>query len=213
MISLDAGSNGADLLHLSSRTGHSRFPVFGSDVDDVLGVVHIKSIYTVDRRDRPTSSVTDLMTEAVFIPESVELDDLLLLVRKARNHLAIVVDEHGGTAGIITLEDILEELVGEIEDEYDIEAPALTRIEERGSFVVSGSLHQDEVHDACGFEMPDGEYETLAGFVLDRLGRIPAPGALFVYEGWRIEVVAVHRRRIASLRLVAPVDTHDDADR
>ncbi|MGI9606410.1 MAG: hemolysin family protein [Acidimicrobiales bacterium] len=205
VIALDVDDHGADLLHLAATTGHSRFPIFGDDADDVRGVVHVKSIYEIERTERPAISVLELATSPVFVPESVDLDDLLLFIRTVRNHLMVVVDEHGGTAGIITLEDILEELVGEIDDEYDIESPILTRVEERGSFVVSGSLHQDEVHDACGFDMPEGEYETLAGFVLDQLGRIPEPGARFTYDGWRVEVVAVHRRRVASIRLAAPV--------
>ena len=116
----------------------------------------------------------------------------------------MVVDEHGGTAGIITLEDILEEIVGEIDDEYDGPSQTMTRIEEQGTFIVAGSLHHDELHDACGFDIPDGEYETLAGFVLDQLGQIPAPGARFMFDGWKVEVVAMERRRVASVRLVSP---------
>jgi len=204
ILSLGIDAMGADLVDMSLTTGKSRFPVYGDDADDVLGVVHVKSIHGIAPEERATTSVRDLMTKPIFIPESIDLDDLLAEVRGSRNHLAIVLDEHGGTAGIITLEDILEEIVGEIDDEYDEARPSLTRIEQRGTFVVAGRMHHDEVFEACGFSMPDGEYETLAGFVLDRLGRIPEPGARFEYDGWRFEVVAMARHRVASVRLVAP---------
>lgn len=211
VVALQRDSTGQDLVDAATSSGRSRFPVYGDDADDVIGVVHIKAIYGIPRDDRSKVHVTELMTDPVFIPESVDLDHLLHGVRESRNHLAIVVDEHGGTAGIITLEDILEEIVGEIDDEYDGPSQAMTRIEGQGTFIVSGSLHHDELRDACGFELPEGEYETLAGFVLDQLGQIPSPGARFMHEGWKLEVVAMERRRVASIRLVRPTPASDDA--
>ena len=124
---------------------------------------------------RAQTAVTELMAPVVAIPESRDLDELLVDLREGGQQLAVVVDEHGGTAGMITLEDVLEEIVGEIDDEYDAPPTMLTRVEAVGSTVVPGSLHPDEVMDATGFEMPEGEYETLAGLVLDRLGHIPVP--------------------------------------
>lgn len=205
VVALDSAATGADLVTLAVTSGKSRFPVYGADADDIVGVVHIKAIHGIAHDDRARTSVADLMVEPLFVPESIDLDDLLLRLRDSRSHLAVVVDEHGGTDGIITLEDILEEIVGEIEDEYDGLPAVLTRVEERGTYLVSGALHHDEVAEACGFEMPEGEYETLAGFVLSELGRIPSPGASFEHDGWQIEVVAMDRRRVASLRLVASV--------
>jgi CBS domain containing-hemolysin-like protein len=137
------------------------------------------------------------------VPETRDLASLLVELRTG-SHLAIVVDEYGGTAGIITLEDVLEEIVGEIDDEYDRAAPPLTTVLPEGTYELPGTLHPDEVAEACGFEPPEGEYETLAGFVLDRLGRIPTEGDAFVYDGWRIEVAEMDRRRIARVRLTAP---------
>ena len=113
----------------------------------------------------------------------------------------MVVDEHGGTAGIITLEDVLEEIVGEIDDEHDRATPQLTPVQRPGEWFLDGTLHPDEVFDACGLVVPDGDYETLAGFVLARLGRIPAVGERFEHEGWTIEVAAVEGRRVATLRV------------
>ena len=192
-----------DLVSLSVSTGNSRFPVCGTDLDDVVGVVHVKDVYRVPFDERDSATVASVMSEPFFVPESRELSSVLRDLREG-GHLAVVVDEYGGTAGIITLEDVLEEIVGEIDDEYDTAAPALTRVLPAGTYELPGTLHPDEVRDACGFEMPDGEYETLAGFVLDRLGRIPDVGDRFSYNGWLVEVVEMDRRRVARLRLTAP---------
>ena len=127
------------------------------------------------------------------MPETRDLADLLADLRRVGTHLAVVVDEHGGTAGIITLEDILEEIVGEIDDEHDRPTHTLTRVQRAGEWLLDGTLHPDEVFDACGFVVPDGDYETLAGFVLDELGRIPEVGEGFDHDGWRVEVVGARR--------------------
>ena len=193
-----------ELVGLSVKTGHSRFPVVGDDLDDVLGVVHVKSVHSLEPEGRAHTTVGRLMTPVPAVPEARELDELLADLREGGSQLAVVIDEHGGTAGIITLEDVLEEIVGEIDDEHDPEASVFTRVEARGSTVIAASLHPDEVNDAVGFEMPEGEYETLAGLVLDRLGHIPEPGEMVEVDGWRIEVVAMDRLRIATVRIVAP---------
>ena len=192
-----------DLVGLSKTSGFSRFPVCGADLDDIVGVVHAKDVTGVPYAQRASTTVRDVMSAPFVVPESRELRGLMDDLRTG-SHLAIVVDEYGGTAGLITLEDVLEELVGEIDDEYDPAEPRLTSVLPTGTFELSGTLHPDEVEDACSFVVPEGEYETLAGFVLDRLGRIPSTGDGFIEEGWTIEVAAMDRRRIATLRLTAP---------
>ncbi len=144
------------------------------------------------------------MAPVLAVPEARDLDELLVDLREGGQQLAVVIDEYGGTAGIVTLEDVLEEIVGEIDDEHDEITTTLTRVEALGSTVIPASLHPDEVRAATGFEMPEGEYETLAGLVLDRLGRIPVPGDMCTVGGWRLEVVAMERLRIATVRVVAP---------
>jgi CBS domain containing-hemolysin-like protein len=191
------------LIARSLETGYSRFPVCGMDLDDIVGVVHVKDVYRIPIDQRTEATVAAVMTEPFVVPESRDLASLLVELRTG-SHMAIVVDEYGGTAGIITLEDVLEEIVGEIDDEYDRAAPPLTTVLPEGTYELPGTLHPDEVREACGLEIPEGEYETLAGFVLDRLGRIPQPGEAFVYDGWRIEVAEMERRRIARVRLTAP---------
>jgi CBS domain containing-hemolysin-like protein len=198
-----------DLIAVAVRTGFSRFPVCReNDLDDIVGVVHVKDVYRLPPGERATTPVSAIMSEPFVVPETRELASLLEEAREAGSHLAVVVDEYGGTAGIITLEDIVEEIVGEIADEYDPAAAdgsaSLTTITPGGDYLLPGTLHPDEVLDACGLLIPDGEYETLAGFVLDRLGHIPEPGEHFTHEGWRIEVVERDRLRVATVRLVAP---------
>jgi CBS domain containing-hemolysin-like protein len=191
----------ATLAERAVETGHSRFPVVGVDLDDVRGVVHVKDVYRVPYEDRATHPLERLMVPAFVVPETRDLADLLADLRRVGSHLAIVVDEHGGTAGVITLEDILEEIVGEIDDEHDRPAPRLTRVQRPGEWLLAGTLHRDEVFDACGLSVPGGDYETLAGFVLAVLGRIPAAGEGFDHDGWRLEVVELDGRRVATVRV------------
>lgn len=191
------------LIERCVATGFSRFPVFTDDLDDIVGVVHVKSIYSVPASDRSGCHVGDLMHEALAVPETRGLGMILDDMRLARKQMAVVVDEHGGTAGVITMEDLLEEIVGEIDDEHD-QSVDRTSVEDSGSTVVSGGLHLDEVEEASGFRVPAGPYETFAGFVLARLGHIPEPSEMVHEDGWRVEVVAVKGRRIETLRVVAP---------
>jgi CBS domain containing-hemolysin-like protein len=203
IVSVPVDATVGELVHLAIEEGYSRFPVHGVDLDDIRGVVHLKEVFTVTPGQRATCPVSAVMSEAFVVPETRDLHDLLSDLRATGEKLAVVVDEHGGTAGIVTLEDILEEIVGEIDDEHD-ESPGVTVATEPGVYVVEGTLHRDEVEDACGFRVPEGEYETIAGFVLERLGHLPEPGEELEFDGWRVEVVAMDRRRIASLQLTAP---------
>jgi CBS domain containing-hemolysin-like protein len=192
------------LVERAVATGHSRFPVVGADLDDVRGVVHVKDVYRVPYAQRAATTVQELMAPAFVVPETRGLEDLLVDLRRVGSHLAVVVDEHGGTAGIITLEDVLEELVGEIDDEHDRLRPRRTLVVRPGEWRLDGTLHPDEVLDACGFVVPPGPYDTLAGFVLDRLGRIPDVGEAFDHEGWEVEVAARDGLRVATVRLRRP---------
>jgi len=196
-------ATGADLLAASARTGHSRFPVYRVDLDDIVGVCLVKALLEVDPAQRRDVPVADLMGAPFVVPETRDLDHLLLDMRDRATSLAVVGDEYGGTAGLVTLEDLLEEIVGEIDDEYDLSGPAPAGGARPEG--LSGSLHPDEVLEACGFAMPDGEFETLAGLLLDRIGSIPAVGDSVDIDGWAFTVTAMDRRRIATVRVVPPV--------
>ena len=193
-----------ELVQLATTTGHSRFPVYDADLDDICGVVHVKAVHTLKPSERERTAVSALMSDVVAVPETRELEDVLFDMRRARQHLVIAIDEYGGTAGILTLEDVLEEIVGEIDDEYDLLTTRLPVDDGSGSYRLSGALHLDEVEETVGLVVPEGEYETLAGFVLDRFGRIPAVGDRFTFLDWELEVCELDRRRIAAVRLTPP---------
>jgi CBS domain containing-hemolysin-like protein len=193
-----------DLVATSNRTGHSRFPVYEDDLDDVVGVIHVKDVLRVPAAARATTRVAELMTEPIAVPETRSLERLFTDLRQSGRQLAIVVDEHGGLSGIVTLEDLIEEIVGEIDDEYDPVTTTVRFDPASESWELAGTLHPDEVRAACGYVMPEGEYDTLAGFVLDRLGHIPTAGEVVVEDGWRFEVTGMDRHRIASVLVRGP---------
>ena len=195
----------ADLVLLSGQTGFSRFPVIGDDIDDVMGVALVKNVYEVPSERWADTPVTDIMRAPLIVPETRNLRSLLLDMRSQRSPLAVVMDEHGGTAGIVTQEDLVEEIVGEIADEHDdTEPPAVAR--DAGELVVQAGIHPDELEDMTGLRVPDGDYETLAGFILDHLQRIPAAGEVFRFEGWEFLIESVDRHRVDAVRL-RPVAT------
>jgi putative hemolysin len=183
---------------------HSRYPVIGDTVDDVIGVVHVRDLLTAvcvdrDRTDgQGPSTVADLTRPVPLVPGTKPLLPALAELRAQRNHLAVVVDEYGGTDGIVTLEDIIEELVGEIEDEYDPDNP------DRDSTELDGLLHRDDLAERTGIVLPDGPYETVAGFVQAGLGRVPALGDTFEALDHRFTVTEMDGRRVARIR-VAPL--------
>ncbi len=196
-----ADGTAADIIDIALRTGHSRFPVADDDIDDIVGVVHIKAAVAVPRERRGEAHVRSLMVEALRVPETVRLDPLLLQLRTQGLQMAVVTDEYGGTAGIVTLEDLVEELVGEVVDEHDREDPRVVGLGD-GSFIVPGDLRPDEMR-ALGVPIPDSpDYETVAGFVLDALQRLAAEGDDVDVPGWRLHVASIAVRRIEQLRVI-----------
>jgi CBS domain containing-hemolysin-like protein len=202
MVALYATDTVADLAAAVHEHGYSRYPLLGEDSDDVVGVVLAKDVFVVAYAHRAATALASISLPAPGVPESLPLENLLATMRAERRQMAVVIDEYGGTAGIVTLEDVLEELVGAIDDEHD--EPELTVVPTGGSYVLDGSLHPDEVATACGLRVPEGPYDTLAGFALVRFDRVPAEGDGFDYDGWRLEVVEMDRRRIARLDVRPP---------
>ena len=208
LVALEQNATVADLASRSTETGHSRFPVYREDVDDIIGFAHVKDVHRIPPADRSVTPVTQIAQDALVVPETRSVDSLLLEMRRERKPIALVVDEYGGTAGIVAAEDIVEELVGDIEDEYDRAAPAATLTPApTGIHVVSGMLRPDELQETTGFTMPEGDYETFAGFLLSLLGRIPGSGEHASYEGWEFKVVETEGRRISKVLVVAPAET------
>ena len=189
-----------DVLRLARRTGHSRFPVTGEDWDDIDGIVHVKRAIAVPHDRRPDVPVSALMVPPLLVPETIRLDPLLLLLREAGLQLAIVVDEYGGTAGVVTLEDVVEEIVGEVSDEHD-RFRTTGREMTDGSWSVPGLWRPDEVRERIGAAVPDGPaYETTGGYVMAALGRVPEVGDVVELPGWRLTVLAMDGMRVDRLR-------------
>jgi CBS domain containing-hemolysin-like protein len=210
VITIDAEATAADLRDLMDSR-HSRFPVLDDD-GKVQGIVHAKDLLGVDRMAYDTTAVTSLLHEILAVPEAAGLNVVLAELRAHATEMAIVIDEYGGPAGVVTLEDIVEELVGEIEDEYDSDEPGDQVEIEPGVWSVVASSRPDEIERMTGFQLPEGEYDTVAGLVLDRLERIPEVGDSVVVDGIRIGVVQVDGFAIQQLLLQVDPATADGAN-
>jgi CBS domain containing-hemolysin-like protein len=198
---IERTSTAADLVALARRTGHSRFPVIGSDWDDIDGIVHVKKAIAVPFERRGEVPVSALMSPPVFVPETLRLDPLLLQLRQGGMQLAVVVDEYGGTSGVVTLEDLVEEIVGEVSDEHD-RGETTGREVRDGLWTVPGLWRPDEVRSRVGVEVPDGPaYETVGGWVMATLGRVPLVGDEVEVDGWSVRVVDMDGHRVDRLRL------------
>ncbi|MGB7182383.1 MAG: transporter associated domain-containing protein [Burkholderiaceae bacterium] len=184
------------------QTAHSRFPVVENDRDNVLGILHAKELLRLGQD--PNVDVRDLLRPAVFVPESKRLDVLLKDFRLNRNHLAIVVDEYGGVSGLVTIEDVLEQIVGEIEDEFDFdeESDHIVAIEDNGierRYRVSAITEIDRFNDEFGTSFPDDEFDTIGGLITDQFGRVPRRGETAELEGLRFEVLRADPRQLQML--------------
>lgn len=198
--SLHRSAPAQEILELAGRTGYSRFPVIDEDRDDVVGVVHVKQAVAVPRQKRGEVPVAALAEDAVRVPETMRLDQLLEELRTRGFQMALVVDEYGGTAGIVTLEDLVEELVGEVADEHDrVRAGVVGTADE---MVFPADLRPDELREQTGIDVPESDdYDTVAGFVLFSLGRIPEIGEeVLLPDGSRLRVERLEGRRIARIR-------------
>lgn len=198
---LPASAKASDVLAAARASGHSRFPVTGDGPDDVLGVVTIAGAIAVPVGQRDDAPVTELMVPAPRVPETIALRPLLVELRGLSLQCAIVVDEYGGTAGLVTLEDLVEELVGDVSDEHDRRRPSMHRAP-GGAWVAQGDLRPDEVAEHSGIEIPESPaYETVGGFVMARLGRVAEAGDVVEVDGVRVTVERMEGRRIDRVRL------------
>ena len=191
----------SEVVDLARQMGHSRIPVYRDSIDTIIGVVYAKDFLRFVHEDISDIELVDLLRPAYFVPESKRVGELLQDLRREKVHLAVVVDEYGGTAGIVTIEDILGEIVGEIQDEYDRELPLVERLGP-DEVIVDGRIPMDELADIFDTDFSEGDFDTIGGFVQKLLGRIPEAGEVVESAGLHIEVQAVEHRRIRKLRVV-----------
>jgi putative hemolysin len=200
MVTVEEDATVHDALEAALAAGFSRIPVEGEGIDDIVGIAYAKDLVRAERVGKAEQAVRDSARPAKFIPESKDVSDLLREMQEEKFHMAVVVDEYGGTAGLITLEDLLEELVGDIVDEFDMERPNVERLFD-GSVLVSAVYSVDDADDLLGAELPQGPWDTVGGLMLDLMGRVPDPGDSVEVDGFRLTAVDVRGRRIERIRI------------
>ena len=211
MVTVGHGETVTEALERGLAAGFSRLPILGEDIDDVLGVAFTKDLVVAERNGRGAAPVVEVARPAKFVPETKRVATLLTEMQSENVHLAIVVDEYGGTSGLVTLEDVLEELVGDIRDEFDIEEPEVAHHGD-GVLVVSGKIGIDEVDDLFDEPLPKGSWDTVGGLVYDLAGGVPAEGQVLESPPFGFTVLRVEGRRILQVRIEhvgrdAPVPT------
>jgi CBS domain containing-hemolysin-like protein len=215
MVFIERDKTLRQCLSLALRSGFSRIPVTGEGIDDVVGVAYLKDVVrrVYDNHDAETiERVESVMRTPIFVPDSKPVDDLLREMQSARTHVAVVIDEYGGTAGLVTIEDVLEEIVGEIDDEYDRHGNAVEQLAD-GSLRVSSRLNIEELGEMFGLELSDDDVDSVGGLLAKALGRVPIPGARADVGGLRLqaESTAGRRNRVDTV-LVSPVEDADDRE-
>jgi CBS domain containing-hemolysin-like protein len=210
MHAIAASDCAEDVIQLARRTGHSRFPVYDDDLDDITGVVHLKAAVSVPRERRADVPVGALATAPLRVPETVHLDVLISELRAKGYQMAVVVDEYGGTAGIVTLEDLVEEIVGEVSDEHDRSRAGVVRA--RDSITFPGELRPDELRSRTGVLVPEGDvYDTVGGYIMSVLERVPANGDEVTLDSGVLQVVRMDGRRVDRIRYTpVPVDVTNE---
>lgn len=209
MTAVEADESVAEVIRVAIEDGYSRIPVYDDDPDNIIGVVYVKDLLPYIGKEIPVEkTIREVMREAYFIPETKKCGELFAEMSEKRVQMAIVVDEYGGTAGLLTLEDIVESIVGNIHDEYDTEEDEIAKINDN-TFTVEGTTDLDEIDELIGAQIPEGDYETIAGFIISRLGYLPKDGDMDTVEtdNLKFTVLSVEDKRIAKVRIdITPRD-------
>jgi CBS domain containing-hemolysin-like protein len=206
MLAVEGHAKICDAVELVINSGKSRIPVYDQGVDDVVGIVHARDLLKAEREGRGDEETRALAREAHFVPETKRVAELMREMRREKFHIAIVVDEYGGTAGLVTLEDLIEELVGEIVDEYDVEDAKWERLA-NGDYRVDARMSLDEVNELIAADLPDGDWDTVGGLLYSELGHVPIQGESVQVDGRRITAEKVEGRRIERVRISPQLET------
>jgi CBS domain containing-hemolysin-like protein len=201
VLALEATTTVPQAVDAVMAAGHSRVPVYQGSIDNIVGLLYAKDLLRAWKDNNQPAGLRDLLRPAYFVPETKKVDELLAELQQKRIHLAVVVDEYGGTAGIVTLEDIVEEIVGEIRDEYDINEEAMFERVNDEEYVFDARIDLDEVNDRLQLELPSGESDSLGGFIYGQLGHVPAPAEKISTDRADFEVLSVAGRRIRKVRV------------
>jgi len=203
IVAIQGDASVADLRALFREQEYSRFPVYKENLDNILGLIRVKDLLQIDAAALDRHPIASLIRPATFVPETKRVPELLKEFQRKQVQMAIVVDEYGGTAGLVTIEDLLEEIVGEIRDEDDVESEPIVD-EGNGSYVFSAKVSFDDLRERLDLEIESEGFETVGGYILSRLGRVPAVGETFELDGLFVEVLEAERRRIHKVRFRKP---------
>ncbi|HEX4978830.1 MAG TPA: hemolysin family protein [Acidimicrobiales bacterium] len=207
MVAVEGRDRSKDVLEVAIAAGYSRIPVYDQGIDDVVGIVYTKDLMRAVQEHSGDQTVRELARDARFVPETKRVAELMREMQKEKFHIAIVIDEYGGTAGLVTLEDLIEELVGEIVDEFDVEEPTVEALP-GGVVRVNARMPIDEVNELVGADFPDGDWDTVGGYLFNLLGHVPSEGEASEIDGYRLHAEKVQGRRIGRVRIV-PVGAVD----
>lgn len=210
MVAVEVGDDLSEVVDTAVSEGYSRIPVYEDDQDNIIGIVYVKDLLAYVGKKLPAKSLRDIMRTPMYVPESKICGDLFKEMTEKRTQMAVVVDEYGGTAGIVTLEDIVEAIVGNIQDEYDDEDEEISKINET-TFTIDGMTNLEEVAELTGTELPEGSYDTVAGFIIKELGLLPEEGKTYEvnYKNIKLTVLSVDERRIDKVRVEILPSTED----
>ena len=214
IIAVPETASFAELVALFAEAEHSRLPVYRDSLDQIVGMIHIKDVFVVLAEGRDPPPLADLMRQPRYVPQSMGVLDLLAEMRATRTHLAIVIDEYSGTEGLVTIEDLVEEIVGEIEDEHDDEPEQLIAVGENGCWEVDARAELDDIAEMIAPELAetDDDVDTIGGLAAVLAGHVPEPGEVILHpRGWRLEILSGDARRVDRLRLHPPVEVDYEA--
>ena len=207
IVFLPKESTFEQVLDTFIQTGHSRIPVYGQNVDCIIGILNVKDLLPLWLDDTKEFNIERLMREPFFVPETKPVRDLLNELRGKKSHMAVIVDEYGGTSGLVTIEDIIEEIIGEIRDEYDVEEDPFVD-QDDGSWLVNARVNLDDFEAHFHVTLPRGGYDTLGGYIINSLGRVPTQGEELFAEGLRIRILGCDPKRI--IRVVVSASSAQD---
>ena len=214
MVAVEVGDDLSEVVDTAVSEGYSRIPVYEDDQDNIIGIVYVKDLLAYVGKKMPAKSLRDIMRTPMYVPESKICGDLFKEMTEKRTQMAVVVDEYGGTAGIVTLEDIVEAIVGNIQDEYDDEDEEISKINET-TFTIDGMTNLEEVAELTGTELPEGSYDTVAGFIITELGLLPEEGKTYEvnYKNLKLTVLSVDERRIDKVRVEILPSTENENEK
>jgi CBS domain containing-hemolysin-like protein len=202
MVAVESTAKIADVIEIAIAAGFSRIPVYGQGIDDILGVIFVKDLIKAEREGRTNDPVSTIMRDASFVPETKRVSELMREMQARKSHLAIVVDEYGGTAGLITIEDLIEEIVGEIQDEYDVEEEDMIQEVSDSEALFDARVSIRDVNDTLDLDIEDEDFDTLGGLLYHELGKVPNVGDEVRVDGALVTVLTTTGRRVRKVRVM-----------